>query len=320
MELVLKRYFWTVPLIVIGVCAVLLARATNHVIEAKYLLGPAKAKHATPVRPIAAMPKPDDKAPSKDAELVSTRNIFCSTCEPPKPAQPADVAAAPPSDPNNPPATSLPLMLMATSVASEERWSTATIANTSEGKQGMYIFGEVIPGGGPIVRIGSQHVDFRNNGAGRIERILLDGATPPPVVAAAPSTAGVKTEPATPDGEFAAAVDKGVKKIDDTHYEIDRGLVDRALGDPTVVARAARIVASIKDGKPNGFKLYAIRPNSVFAKLGLQNGDTLHAVNGFEMTSPDKALEVYTKVKSASNLSINITRRGKPQQMEYTIK
>jgi general secretion pathway protein C len=43
-------------------------------------------------------------------------------------------------------------------------------------------------------------------------------------------------------------------------------------------------------------------------------------VNGYEMTSPDKALEVYTKVKSANNLSISITRRGQPVTMEYSIK
>lgn len=318
MELVLKRYFWTVPLLVIGICAVLAAKATNHVVEAKYLLGPAKATRPAVVRPTTP-PKEESKTPAKDAEVVTNRNIFCSTCQPPKPVEAPTSAAAPPSDPNNPPITTLPLLLVATSVASDSKFSAATITNTSEGKSGMFYTDDPIPGGGPIVRIGSQHVDFRNNGAGRVERLMLDGATPPPQVASTAAPAAVTT-PTGPDGEFAAAVDAGVKKIDDTHYEIDRALVDKALGDPTIVARAARIVPSIKDGKPNGFKLYAIRPNSVFAKLGLQNGDTLHAINGFDMTSPDKALEVYTKVKSASNLSINVTRRGKPQQMEYTIR
>jgi general secretion pathway protein C len=66
--------------------------------------------------------------------------------------------------------------------------------------------------------------------------------------------------------------------------------------------------------------MYAIRPNSVFAKIGMQNGDTISSINGFDMTSPDKALEVYTKVRSASNLSVSLVRRGQPVSMEYAIK
>ena len=77
---------------------------------------------------------------------------------------------------------------------------------------------------------------------------------------------------------------------------------------------------SIKDGKANGFKLYAIRPNSLFAKIGLQNGDTIQSINGFDMSSPDKALEVYTKVRSSSALSVSVLRRGLPTNLDYSIK
>ena len=48
----------------------------------------------------------------------------------------------------------------------------------------------------------------------------------------------------------------------------------------------------MKNGKPDGLKLYAIRPSSVFARLNFANGDTVHAINGHELTSADKALEV----------------------------
>ena len=75
-----------------------------------------------------------------------------------------------------------------------------------------------------------------------------------------------------------------------------------------------------QNGQPNGFKLYAIRPSSVYAKIGLMNGDTIHAVNGFELTSLDKGLEVYTKVKESTSLSVSITRRGKPLNLSYSIK
>jgi len=77
---------------------------------------------------------------------------------------------------------------------------------------------------------------------------------------------------------------------------------------------------AVKNGKPDGFKLYAIRPSSAFAKLGLTNGDTLQSINGFELTSADKALEVYTKLREATSLEVEITRRGKPVTLKYSIK
>ena len=100
----------------------------------------------------------------------------------------------------------------------------------------------------------------------------------------------------------------------------DQGSKPLVVGDPGLVAKQARIVPSSKDGKPNGFKMYAIRPNSAFAQIGFQNGDTINAINGFEITSMDRALEVYTNVKSASSLSIEVTRRGQPVTMQYKIK
>jgi type II secretory pathway component PulC len=83
---------------------------------------------------------------------------------------------------------------------------------------------------------------------------------------------------------------------------------------------AARFVPSIKDGKPNGFKLYAIRPQSIFGRIGLQNGDTIKAINGSEMTTPDAALGLYTKLRNASHLSVQVERRGETVTLDYSIR
>lgn len=317
MEIYLKRWFWTLPLFMISICAILAALGVNHVVEAKYLLATDNATRPTrrTARPVKHDAKP---IASKDAQDVTGRNIFCSTCDPPKPV---DTPAAAPVDENHPPLTALPLALLATIVASDPSVSAATIFNTQSFRSGSYRVGEIIQDAGQVRKIHPKSVDFFNRTANRLERIELlpSGSapvaqnTPPPPVAPPPTDQ-------SPDADLLAAVDKGVKKIDETHYDIDRGLIDKILTDPTAAARAARIVPSIKDGKPNGFKLYAIRPNSLFAKIGMQNGDTISSINGFDMSSPDKALEVYTKVRSASNLSVSVVRRGQPVNMDYSIK
>jgi general secretion pathway protein C len=233
--------------------------------------------------------------------------MFCSDCTPP-------VETVSSIDPSSVITTSLPLQLVATSISLDDEQSAATIINTETQKQGSYSIGDVIPGANPgkLVEIHYKYIEFEN--AGHHERLGLNG-TPPPVVAKVETPAG--------DGsgdEMQAAIDNGIKKIDDNHYEIDKSLVDKVLANPMGVAKGARVVPAVKDGKPDGFKLYAIRPSSVYSKLGLQNGDTLQSINGFDLTSADKALEVYTKLREATSLQVTVTRRGKQEQIQYSIR
>src|SRR5690606_8464839 len=157
------------------------------------------------------------------------------------------------------------------------------------------------------VRISAKFVDFENPKTKRVERVSLLSTKAPvkPVVAKVATDTGDEK----PKDELMAMIDEGVNKVSDTEFEIDKKVVDKVLENPMSVARGARIVPSIKNGKANGFKLYAIRPSSVYAKIGLMNGDTIHSINGFDLTSPDKALEVYTKVREATSLSVTATRR-----------
>ena len=110
-----------------------------------------------------------------------------------------------------------------------------------------------------------------------------------------------------------------IQRIDDTTYKLPESVLSQVLADPMSVAKGARVVPAVKNGKPDGFKVYAVRPSSIYARLGLQNGDTIHSINGFELTSPDKALEVYTKMRDAKSLDVELTRRGQPVTLKIEI-
>jgi len=305
MQDLIKRYFWVLGAVVVMVCAVFAAKATSHVVEAKYLNDSTTAPKLAVVAPSPTTPVKATR--SKDGTPFAQRDMFCSDCTPP-------VETVSSIDPSSVITTSLPLQLVATSISLDDEQSAATIINTETQKQGSYSVGDVIPGANPgkLVEIHYKYVEFEN--AGHHERLGLNGA-PPPVVA--------KVEVPAGDGsgdEMQAAIDNGIKKIDDNHYEIDKSLVDKVLANPMGVAKGARVVPAVKDGKPDGFKLYAIRPSSVYSKLGLQNGDTLQSINGFDLTSADKALEVYTKLREATSLQVTVTRRGKQEQISYSIR
>lgn len=111
--------------------------------------------------------------------------------------------------------------------------------------------------------------------------------------------------------------DRFIEKTGETSFKVDRLLVDRLIGDPSV-ARAVRIVPALEKGKPVGFKLYAIRPESVVANLGFENGDLVRAVNGVELSSPEKAFEAY--FTSGGKVMVGLIRRGKPVVMEYVLR
>jgi len=122
-----------------------------------------------------------------------------------------------------------------------------------------------------------------------------------------------------PPKEITAAIAQ-IKKINDTTYEVPQAVLDGVLANPMGAATGARVVPAVKDGKADGFKLYAIRPSSIYAALGLENGDSLHNVNGQELTTADKALEVYTKLRNATSIKLTLTRRGKSITITYNIK
>jgi general secretion pathway protein C len=100
---------------------------------------------------------------------------------------------------------------------------------------------------------------------------------------------------------------------------VQRSLVDKLLSNQAELMRSARVVPHEENGRVVGVKLYGIRRSSLLGKLGIQNGDMLRTINGFDMSAPDSALEAYAKLRSASNLSVAVVRRGAAVTMEYNI-
>lgn len=111
-----------------------------------------------------------------------------------------------------------------------------------------------------------------------------------------------------------------IKKVSDTEFNVDRSVVDQILENQSELMRSARIVPEKKDGKVVGIRLLRVRPDTLLGTLGLQNGDRVEKINGFDITSPEKALEAYARLRTAGNLSVSITRKGKPMTIDFNIR
>ncbi len=110
-----------------------------------------------------------------------------------------------------------------------------------------------------------------------------------------------------------------ITKVSDYDYRVPRSVRDRALGEDGLNQhmRRVRIIPNYKDGQQTGFKLFAIRPGSLLQAMGLRNGDTVTGINGKTVNTPELALEALVAIKKAHKVSIQITRRGMPQEINY---
>jgi general secretion pathway protein C len=141
---------------------------------------------------------------------------------------------------------------------------------------------------------------------------------PPP----AEDTAARRTRRAAGAGapQVPAEISDKIQKVSETEFNVDRSVIDNVLENQATLMRSARIVPEQKDGKTVGIRLFGIRPDTLLGTLGMQNGDRLEKINGFDMASPEKALEAYARLRTATSLTVQVTRRGKPLTIEYQIK
>ena len=73
----------------------------------------------------------------------------------------------------------------------------------------------------------------------------------------------------------------------------------------------ANIKPYFEKGKIGGIILTRIKPDSLFNKMGLKNGDIIKGVNGENIESVDDIQEFYKSLKASPDVRLQIKRKGK---------
>jgi general secretion pathway protein C len=81
-----------------------------------------------------------------------------------------------------------------------------------------------------------------------------------------------------------------------------------------------RVVPEVEGGKVVGVRLLGISKGGLLGSLGFENGDSIRTVNGFDVTTPEKALQAYARLRTASRVKVELVRRGRPVTIEYLIR
>ena len=308
------------------VCAFFLAQGTTRVLAAE-LLTTEPAAEALRRSPVATTKSSFER--TRDPAIILRRNIFDSargdlTAEPLP--ETGDEGGPPEAwDPSQPPPKCSSQLRLVGSVMSPGNpdWSFAAIAGTTDGKTMLYREGSRVDGSRVLAVYPSSVVV---SGSAGVCRLLMfeeeeTGAVRPIVVpkrATIPATSPIAD--ARKAGLSDAELDEGIEKITDTRFNIQRGLVDKVLANQGSLMRTARVIPHEENGRVVGVKLYGIRRSSLLGRLGIRNGDMLRTINGFDMTSPDSALEAYTSLRTADKLTLAVKRQNNEMTIEYNIE
>lgn len=101
---------------------------------------------------------------------------------------------------------------------------------------------------------------------------------------------------------------------------LDRREIAALLENIPKLFTQARLVPNFSQGKPDGFRLVSIAPDSFYTKVGLKNGDVLQRINGMELKEPDSFFKVFQQLKDESSIALDLVRNNKRETFDYEIQ
>jgi general secretion pathway protein C len=181
----------------------------------------------------------------------------------------------------------------------------AVFTDRDSGKQDVFAVGERVFDGPKLVEVEPTKATLLANGR-RITLEIAEGNEPANVG---------KSKAAAATGAVG-----GIKRNKDGSYLVDRREVDHSIENLSTVITKMRAVPYMKDGESLGFRVFNIRPNSIFERMGLKNGDVIQNVNGSELRDPQKALGLLDSIASSDEIRIDLLRNQRPSTLTYIIR
>lgn len=328
MNWLFRRHFWIVHLVLLSIVAFIMAKTLT--VIAGYWLS-----KSIPEKPRASFFREPEPVPEdRDFDLANERNLFKAKREPVSLDEEAEINTGRWQDAM--PST-LPLKLVSTMVFMDPFDSRAVIQDMSGNRSDVFSLSDcdqfrktydqskietVLPeqswvparpcknifGMATLVRIEEYRVYIFNERDRKYEYLSLLADDKGPIRRPPPMETG--------GGEG-----EGVRKVGPTSYEIERGEFDRALSNVARLMTEARAVPEMDaNGNYVGFKLIYIKDGSLFEKIGIEKMDVLTRINGYELKNPETALQLFGKLRTANQFTIDVNRGGRPVTLDYSVR
>ena len=253
------------------------------------------------------VPAPDEALPTTgaaapigpldDYAVITARDLF-------NPA-PATAEAA-----SGAPGTGGSLHLWGVALQGQE--ARAVIEDAATHHQDLYRVGDVVAGA-RVAAIDWDRVTLAR--AGHEETLELGPAAP---AAGGDAPAGDAEAPnAAPNDR---PRDVRIRRTSENAFVVDRRELDGAADNMSALLTQASAIAELRDGRPAGFRLFQIRADSLFTKLGLQDGDVVQRVNGRAIADPAALLAFMARLKTEPRVALDIVRGDAPRTLVYELR
>jgi general secretion pathway protein C len=184
------------------------------------------------------------------------------------------------------------------------------IEDATTHRQELYRVGDDVDGA-RIVAIDWDRVTLARAGG---DDVLELEAAPPPTGAPEPAA-----EP-TAETPVRAAADERIRRLGENAFIVDRRELAGATDGMSGLMTQLRAVAEVRDGRPAGFRLFQIRDDSLFARLGLRDGDVVRRVNGAEIGEPAALLGFLQRLRTEPRVALDIVRGDAPRTLVYDLR
>lgn len=240
----------------------------------------------------------DDHPPLSRYNAITKRNLFNTNPDIKAPARAIDV--------DNLKETDLKLKLWGT-VTGQDRKAYAVIEDPKTRKQQLYRIGDSIQDA-TVKLILRQKVVLSVSDRDEILGMEEIGA------------AKRGSESPRVAGKAAAAPPKMPVSSYPRQLTLKSDQIESALENLDQLMDQARIRPHIEDGKPSGISITGIKPNTIFRKMRLRNGDIITGVNGDPIETVDDAMKIFGDLTSTPEVQVEIKRRGRKRVLNYKIE
>ena len=137
------------------------------------------------------------------------------------------------------------------------------------------------------------------NRYGKIERLNLEKSV------AGAGGKGINTISSNPNSLASSALLRSYRK--------------RYVSNPMALANRFQAIPVTENGKNIGFKLKALRGESLLKKLNFQSEDVFVKVNGIGLDEPFQALDALKSLTTSSSVSITVRRNGNEETINFSM-
>jgi len=110
-----------------------------------------------------------------------------------------------------------------------------------------------------------------------------------------------------------------IRSLGPGSFEVDQAVVDRLMTAPGATRDALAAFERVGGGT-YALRFRRVRPGGWAHAIGLQVGDLLTSVNGYELKDPRHAIEAYAALRMTKDLELKVQRSGKTETIQVAIR